>query len=184
MGGEKMETIGYDVTDEYDIGDNGNFHGKYVDIKSRKPLPEDDPKRIYSQEKRSLDFINEYAGKRPFFLMVSQYVLHVPHKASADVIEKYCKLPRGKYCRDEDYKDPSEMSKGFMTCAWRLQYAAMIDEVDTGLGKMIDLLDKKGEYAGPPLGWRSTEEIDSQCSGGRKQAAADVIFFNLPVTLG
>ena len=45
---EWMHEIGYDVTDENDIGPNGNFHGDYVDIKSRTQLPADDPKRMRS----------------------------------------------------------------------------------------------------------------------------------------
>ena len=145
MSEDYMASVGYAITDEFDIGPNGNLHGEHVDIKNRKPPPEDDPKRIYSLEKRSLDFLNDYAGKQPFLLMVSHYAVHVPHRASAHVIEKYRNLPRGKYCRDQDYADPADMSDGFKSSSWRLQYAAMIDEVDQGLGKMMDLLESRGE---------------------------------------
>ena len=146
MGSERMETIGYDVHDEFDgNAANGNFHGDRVDLKSRRPLPDDDPKRIYSLEKRSLGFLEKHAGKRPFFLMISQYAVHVPHKASEHVIEKYRKLPRGKYCKDEDYLPTDQVSDGKKNSHWRLQYAAMIDEVDAGLGKMMDLLEARGE---------------------------------------
>ncbi len=146
MGNERMETIGYDVHDEFDgNAANGNFHGDYVDLKSRKHLPDDDPKRIYSLKRRSLKFLDENAGKRPFFLMISQYAVHVPHKASEHVIEKYRKLPRGKYCKDEDYLPTDQVSDSKKNSHWRLQYAAMIDEVDAGLGKMMDLLEERGE---------------------------------------
>ena len=146
MGSERMETIGYDVHDEFDgNAANGNFHGERVDLKSRKPLPADDPKRIYSLERRSLKFLDEHAGKRPFFLMISQYAVHVPHHASEHVIDKYRKLPRGKYCKDEDYLPTDQVSASRKNSHWRLQYAAMIDEVDAGLGKMMDLLEERGE---------------------------------------
>ena len=146
MGSERMETIGYDVHDEFDgNAANGNFHGERVDLKSRKPLPADDPKRIYSLERRSLKFLDENAGKRPFFLMISQYAVHVPHHASEHVIDKYRKLPRGKYCKDEDYLPTDQVSASRKNSHWRLQYAAMIDEVDAGLGKMMDLLEERGE---------------------------------------
>ena len=145
MENEFMKVLGYDVTDEYDIGPNGNFHGEYLDIRSRKPIPPDDPKRIYSLTKTSVDFIEKYAGKRPFFMMVSHYAVHVPHAAKAEMIEKYRNLPRGKYCQDDDYLDPAEMSKGKRTCAWRLQYAAMLEEVDWSLGAMMDALEKTGQ---------------------------------------
>ena len=146
MGGEQMDTIGYDVTDEYDgNAPNGNFHGDYVDLKSRQPLPDDDPKRIYSLTKRSVEFLEEHAGNRPFFLMVSHYAVHVPHAASAEVIEKYRKLSRGKYCRDADYLPEDQISPGMKISSWRLQYAAMLEEVDAGLGRMMDVLEKAGE---------------------------------------
>ena len=145
MGNEFMKTIGYDLDDEYDIGANGNLHGDYKDIMSREKLPEDDPKRLPSLNKRSVNFVKEHAGKRPFFLMVSHYAVHVPHQASERLIEKYRNLPRGKYCNDEDYADPATMNKGFKSSSWRLQYAAMIDEIDEGLGSMVAAVEAAGE---------------------------------------
>ena len=43
MGGEQMETIGYDVTDEVDgKADNGNFHGEYIScLLYTSPSPRD-----------------------------------------------------------------------------------------------------------------------------------------------
>ena len=145
MGNERMAAIGYDVDDEYDTGANGNFHGDYVDLKSRKPLSDDDPKRLVSLNKRSVDFVRAHAGRRPFYLMVSHYAVHVPHKASTRLIEKYRKKPRGKYLEDHDYLPLNEMPKGYTVHSWRLQYAAMIEEIDEGLGAMVDALEKAGE---------------------------------------
>ena len=145
MENEFMKVLGYDVTDEHDIGPNGNFHGEYTDIRSRKPLPEDDPKRVYSLTDTSVAFVEEHAGKRPFFMMVSHYSVHVPHAATSRLIEKYRNLPRGKYCRDEDYMDPAEMTKGKRTCSWRLMYAAMIEEVDWSLGRIVEAVEKAGQ---------------------------------------
>ncbi len=142
---ERMSEIGYDVTDEYDIGSNGNFHGDYVDIKSRKKLPADDPKRMRSLKKSSVDFVREHAGKKPFFMMISHYAVHVPHEASPELIEKYRQLPRGKHCKDEDYLPTDQISPGRKMTHWRLQYAAMIDEIDQGLGALVDELKAAGE---------------------------------------
>ena len=142
MENEFMKVLGYDVTDEYDIGPNGNFHGEYNSIPDRKSLPDDDPKRIYSLTKSSTDFIKEYAGKRPFFMMVSHYAVHVPHAASSHLIDKYRKLPRGKYCTDDDYLTPEEMNNGRKITSWRLQYAAMLEEVDMSLGAILETLKK------------------------------------------
>jgi len=147
MSGEQMETIGYEVTDEVDgNADNGNFHGEYVSLKYRIPLPPDNPKRMASLKKRSVDFVNKHGGKRPFLMMVSHYAVHVPHAARAELIEKYRNLPRGKYCKDDDYLPVEEISKGKKISSWRLQYAAMVDEVDEGLGAIVAAVRKTGEF--------------------------------------
>ena len=146
MGNERMETIGYDVTDEIDgNATNGNFHGEYISLKNREPLPDDNPKRMASLQKSSVAFINEHSGKRPFFMMVSHYAVHVPHAARPDLIEKYRKLPRGKYLTDADYLPTAEIPKAMKISHWRLQYAAMLDEVDQGLGAIVDAVEKSGE---------------------------------------
>ncbi len=146
MAGEQMKTIGYDFTDEVDgNADNGNFHGEYLSLKNRSPLPPDNPKRMASLKKRSVEFVNEHSGQRPFFLMVSHYAVHVPHAARADLIEKYRKLPRGKYCKDDDYLPVDEISKSMKTGSWRLQYAAMLEEVDEGLGAIVAAVKQSGQ---------------------------------------
>ncbi len=147
MGGEQMKTIGYDVTDEVDgNADNGNFHGEFVSLRNRVPLPPDDPKRMESLKKRSLHFIKKHGGKRPFLLMVSHYAVHVPHAARPALIEKYRRLPRGKYCRDEDYLPTASIPEGRKISHWRLQYAAMLEELDEGLGSMVAALRETGQF--------------------------------------
>ena len=142
----KPKEIGYDIDDCHDVADNGNYHGDYIKIApvgERQKLPADNPKRIYSLTESAENFIKEQGqSKKPFFMMVSHYSAHVPHAASPHMIEKYRKLPRGKYLKDEDYKDPSEMTKGYRTCAWRLQYAAMVEETDISLGRIMKALEK------------------------------------------
>ena len=66
MENEFMKVLGYDVTDEFDIGPNGNFHGEYDSIPGRNSLPKNDPKRIYSLTETSVNFIDKHANKRPF----------------------------------------------------------------------------------------------------------------------
>ena len=77
--------------------------------------------------------------------MVSHYAVHVPHAARADLIEKYRNLPRGKHCKDEDYLPTDQISEGRKISHWRLQYAAMLEEVDEGLGAIIAALEKTGQ---------------------------------------
>ena len=146
MGNEQMKTIGYEITDEIDgNADNGNFHGEFISLKDRTPLPADNPKRMASLKKSSVDFINAHGGQRPFLMMVSHYAVHVPHAARADLIEKYRRLPRGKYCTDADYLPVGQISRGRLISSWRLQYAAMLEEVDEGLGAIVEALKKTGQ---------------------------------------
>ena len=146
MGGEKMTSIGYDVTDEFEKhSDNGNFHGEYVSLKSRTPLSPENPKRMPELKKRSVDFVNKHSGKRPFYMMISHYAVHVPHAARPALIEKYRKLPRGKHNTDEDYLPEDQISKGRKISSWRLQYAAMLEEVDEELGALMEAVKKTGQ---------------------------------------
>ncbi len=138
MGSRRMDHAGYDVTDEFDSGANGNGHGSYIDVKKRIPIPDDNPKRIVDLTRRSVDFVNKYAGKRPFYLMVSHYAVHVPFQASPQAIEQ-CRQRRPdagttsavNYKGTDEYRD------------W--QYAAMIEEADANLGALLDALEQTGE---------------------------------------
>ena len=78
-------------------------------------------------------------------MMMSHYAVHVPHAARADLIEKYRKLTRGKYLTDSDYLPVDEMPKGKVISSWRLQYAAMLEECDEGLGAIVAALKKTGQ---------------------------------------
>ena len=142
MGSRRMDHAGYDVTDEFDTGANGNGHGSYIDVKKKIPIPDNNPKRIVDLTKRSVDFVKEHAGKRPFYLMVSHYAVHVPFQASPQAIERcrqrWLAMGRpdvdstdGNYKKTDEYRD------------W--QYAAMIEETDANLGALLDALKKTGE---------------------------------------
>ena len=78
-------------------------------------------------------------------MMVSHYAVHVPHAARLDLIEKYRQLPRGKYCKDDDYLPTAGMPQAKKNSSWRLQYAAMVDEVDEGLGAVVAAVEKSGQ---------------------------------------
>ena len=78
-------------------------------------------------------------------MMVSHYAVHVPHAARADLIEKYRRLPRGKYLKDEDYLPTDRISEKNKTSHWRIQYAAMLEQVDEGLGAISAALKKTGQ---------------------------------------
>jgi arylsulfatase A-like enzyme len=122
----RMDDIGYDISDNIDdiLHGNGNFHGDFVSIRNKVPLPADDPKQVFSLTKKSVDFINIQAKSgKPFFLMLSHYSVHVKHAALPETIAKY----RKPGVREND-----------------ALYAAMVEELDNSLGAVMDALDENG----------------------------------------
>jgi arylsulfatase A len=140
IGVEQLKDVGYDITDEYEeIAPNGNFHGDYIDLKNKEALPADDPKRITSLTKESLKFLDDHAGKRPFYMMISHYAVHGPHAASPHILKKW----QDKYNRLPNKPKVVSTSDTF----YRLHtpvFASMIEESDTHLGQLIDSLKDKG----------------------------------------
>lgn len=137
MSVRRMDHAGYDVTDEFDRGPNGNGHGSYIDVNKKVPIPDDNPKRIVDLTRRSVEFVREHAGKRPFFLMVSHYAVHIPHQASPAAIES-CRRRWVAAGNPDVGPDDKEYKKHFPE--WR--YAAMIEETDASLGAILDALKK------------------------------------------
>ena len=142
MNVRRMDHAGYDVSDEYNKGANGNGHGRYIDTKEKVLIPDDNAKRIPDLTRMSLDFVKEHAGKRPFYMMVSHYAVHVPFQASPEAIARARKrwLAMGRPdidTSDPEYKDSIEYQ------TW--QYAGMIEQCDSHLGALMDCLKKEGE---------------------------------------
>jgi len=135
MGVRRMDHAGYDVTDEFDRGPNGNGHGSYIDIKKKLPIPDDNPKRIVDLTRRSVEFVKEHAGKKPFYLMVSHYAVHIPHQASPAAIER-CRRRWVAAGNPNLAPTDKEYKKHFPE--W--QYAAMVEETDASLGAILDAL--------------------------------------------
>jgi arylsulfatase A len=140
MSVRRMDHAKYDVTDEFDKGANGNGHGSYIDIKRKIPIPDDNPKRIVDLSRRSVEFVQKHAGKRPFFLMVSHYAVHIPHQATPKAIER-CRRRWVAAGNPEIGPTDKEYKKQFVK--WR--YAAMVEETDASLGAILDALQESKE---------------------------------------
>ncbi|TWT42643.1 Choline-sulfatase [Botrimarina colliarenosi] len=119
------EHAGYDVSD----GNTNNGEGDYLDVQARTPLPPEDPKRIFSVTRRAIDFLEEQASAgRPFFMQVSHYAVHVGLAAREKTIEKYRDLARAKQIDKKNLPT----------------YAAMIEDLDSSLGELLDALERLG----------------------------------------
>ncbi len=115
--GHKPDELGYDVND----GPNGNKDGN-------KGEP-DDPKKIFSLSRQGNKFMEEQvrAGK-PFFMQISHYADHLKYLALQKTIKKY----------ENELADKA--TKYQNNPVW----AAMNENLDTGIGMVLDKIDELG----------------------------------------
>ncbi len=136
----KPTSAGYDFTD----GPNGNGPGDFADD-GKTHLSDDDPKRIFSLTDKSVEFIKEQsAAKRPFYLQLSHYALHIWHDSLEATREKYKKLPTGRKYSKQDDISREEMSISQFNHGWIINYAAMLDDMDRAFGVLLDAIDELG----------------------------------------
>lgn len=115
------EDAGFDISD----GRTDNWHGDWRHVNGLKTeLSKDDPKRIFSVTNRACEFMeNQTRAGTPFYMRVSHYAVHVGHKALSETVEKY---------KAAGLNDSNAV------------YAGMIENLDTGLGKLLDKIDQLG----------------------------------------
>lgn len=94
------------------------------------------------------------AREEPFFLHLSHYAVHIPIQAPQDLVEKYEERARQAGL---DAVDPFE--EGEHQPAWHLRhlrvrrrriqsdpvYAAMMENLDTNIGRVLDALERTGQ---------------------------------------
>ena len=92
---------------------------------------------------KALDFIN-IESEQPFFLCLSHYAVHTPIQAPKELVEKY------KAKKQELFGDSPHilLDEKFNTKTRQDQndpaYAAMVENLDTNIGRVIDNLKDKG----------------------------------------
>lgn len=119
------EDLGYDESD----GNTGNRNGDYgsdKDSKWTEHYLNNDPKRIETLTARAVNFVQRHAAAgRPFYLQLSHYATHVDIQAKEETYDKFVAKPKGRI-----HSHP----------AW----AAMLAELDAGIGKLLDEVDRLG----------------------------------------
>lgn len=140
----RMKELDYDETDEADRGPNGNFHGDWVSLDNRIRLPKDDPKRVLSLTRRATKFIERQAdADQPFFLMVSHYAVHVEHFSLQKTREKYLKRIAERRGIVDGIEDSERQPSAKLKSLWKTaNYAALIENLDTSLGTILDELER------------------------------------------
>jgi len=136
------EAVGFDASD----GNTDNWHGDWRRVDGEKvPLPTDDPKRIFSLTRRAAGFMEQQVrAGRPFYMRISHYACHVGHQSLRETREKVRARPRGAKCIDGDYRDPEALPEDVVRSGWMLNYAAMIEDLDSGLGMLLGKIDELG----------------------------------------
>ncbi|MHC4993924.1 MAG: sulfatase, partial [Planctomycetota bacterium] len=85
-----------------------------------------DPKFIFQISNRGVEFIRKQtAADRPFYLQISHFATHLPIQYRNATYRKYKNLPPGARHRNPGY-------------------AAMTEDLDTGVGLVLDALDELG----------------------------------------
>jgi uncharacterized sulfatase len=116
------------------------------------------PKRIDLLTNQTIWFI-EQNKDRPFFVTLSHHAVHIPLEATPDAIDKYQKKPKPA----DGVNHPG--------------YAAMIENLDESIGRIMTKLDKQG------LGERTLVVFTSDNGGLRKiyTGLGEVVSTNAPL---
>lgn len=116
LAGGGPSNYGYDASD----GPTGNGAGNRAEN-----LP-DDPKKIFSVTRRAIEFMQaEVKAGHPFYLQVSHYATHEADQSRAATREKFRQAAKGKRHNN-------------------VSYAAMIADLDTGIGQLLDAVKAAG----------------------------------------
>lgn len=100
--------------------------GKFRCKNRELPPPKPDQFRTDYEADLCERFIEESA-KEPFFLMLSPYQVHIPLASKSELVEKYRKRAKERQC-----KLPHPV------------YAAMVEEVDALVGRIVDAVEAQG----------------------------------------
>jgi len=119
------EELGYDESD----GNTGNKNGNVNSNKQNKWTAfflNNDPKRIETISARAINFMQRQVDScHPFYLQVSHYATHVDMQTKEETYQKYLKKGKG-----DIHSNP----------AW----AGMLEDLDSGIGKIMDAVEKLG----------------------------------------
>ncbi|HPT32761.1 MAG TPA: sulfatase [Prolixibacteraceae bacterium] len=106
-------------------GNPGSYYPPYTNVPSlTAPSPGYNLTDLITD--KTLDFIRSTDNEKPFFLYYAPYAVHTPIQAVKNILNKYTGKPgwNGQY-------NPA--------------YATMIENLDTQIGRLIDLLEKSGK---------------------------------------
>ena len=121
--GSIPETLGYDYSD----GPTKNKDGGFVNDKTQwNHISVEDPKNIFSITQKAVDFMEKNTNeKKPFYLQISHYAVHASIQSKKETFLNQAKKPLGA----------QHINPGF---------AAMTEDLDKGLGIILDKISQLG----------------------------------------
>jgi len=119
------EDLGYDESD----GNTGNNNGDVMTDKKTKwtqVYVNKDPKRTFTITSRAINFMQrQVQSDHPFYMQLSYYAPHVDIETTQKTYAKFINKPKGKIHDN---------------AGW----AAMLNDLDNGIGQVLDMVDKLG----------------------------------------
>lgn len=152
--------VGYDVHSGATDNPAGNAlaPGNRAQKTQPVPMPPDDPKRIFSLSRQACAFMAEQVqAKRPFYLQISHYAVHKELMSLRETAAKYEQKKRGKWER-------------------RAKFAACTEDLDTGIGMVLNKLKE--------LGIEDTTYVIFMSDNGALAMSADSRWVNMPLRRG
>jgi arylsulfatase A-like enzyme len=121
--GSIPETLGYDNSD----GPTKNKDGGFVNDRTQwNHVSLKDPKNIFSLTQKAVDFMEKNTNEnKPFYLQISHYAVHASIQSKEETYSKQAKKPLGA----------QHINPGF---------AAMTEDLDEGLGIILDKIKELG----------------------------------------
>ena len=83
-------------------------------------------------------------GKQPFFLILGHYAVHTPIQAPTTLVEKYETKKKQLYGTTPLKMIPERFNRKVPARQQNPTYAAMLKNLDTNVGKVVDALDELG----------------------------------------
>ena len=141
LGGNEFYPGAQGFPKDLDNGNGGKGNGQFWYPKSDEPVPDhkDDPKTTERIVNEAVKFIDAHKDK-PFFAYLPFLAVHVPIGARADLVAKYTKKAEGA--------PPDAWGKEGKKQVRLVQnspvYAAMLEQLDSGIGRVLAALEKNG----------------------------------------
>ena len=94
---------------------------------------------------KAIDFV-QASDDRPFFLCLSHYGVHTPIQAPEELVQKYEEKRKKLYGDSPIELANGKYDKKFLSRHEKPVYAAMMENLDTNIGRVVEALKASGQF--------------------------------------